>query len=50
MILETGEGDTIEWRRRKKGSSYVINGEEVHRGRVPDKLNAMLRMQKVEVK
>ncbi len=50
VILETGEGDTIEWRRRKKGSSYVINGEEVHRGRVPDKLNAMLRMQKVEVK
>ena len=32
------------------GAVYVINGEEVHRGRRPDQLNALLRMPRVDVK
>jgi chromosome segregation ATPase len=50
VILETGEGDTIAWRRKKNSASYVINDEEIHRGRVPDTLHDLLKMQPVEVK
>tara|TARA_B100000809_G_scaffold206838_1_gene209024 strand:- start:558 stop:1655 length:1098 start_codon:yes stop_codon:yes gene_type:complete len=50
VIIETGEGDVIHWRRKKKSASYVINGEEIHRGRVPDELDSLLRMSQVEVR
>ena len=50
VLIETDDGDKIEWRRRARTASYVINGEETHRGRVPDQLHQRLKMPLIEVK
>lgn len=51
VTVETDDGHTLTWRRRKGVVSYVIDGREVHRlgqGGVPDDLHEYLRMPKIE--
>lgn len=50
IIVETGEGNVLEWKRKKGTVSYTVNGREVHRlrGAVPDDLHDLLRMPQVE--
>lgn len=50
VIVETDDGHTIEWKRKKKVVSYTIDGEEFHRLRndVPDKLREILKLSKVK--
>jgi exonuclease SbcC len=50
VTVETDDGHTIAWRRKSKSVSYVLDGVEVHRvgrGNLPDNLNALLRLPKV---
>jgi hypothetical protein len=50
VTIETAEGDTIVW-QRKRTPSYVINGREVHRvgrGNLPDDLQALLKLPAIE--
>jgi exonuclease SbcC len=50
VTVETDDGNTITWRRKGKSVSYVLDGVEVHRvgrGNLPDNLNALLRLPKV---
>lgn len=49
VILETDDGHTIEWKRASKKVSYVVDGEAIDRtrGKVPEKVEAVLRMSKV---
>lgn len=52
IVLETDDGHTIEW-HRKKSLRYVIDGKEfdrLERGEVPPELHAVLRMPKVSSK
>ncbi len=46
----TEEGDDIQWRRKGRAVSYVINGTEIHRlaGGVPEDLHKKLRLGLVE--
>lgn len=48
--VETDDGHTIRWQRKKATVSYTIDGEDFHRlGRgVPDKLHEVLRLPMVE--
>lgn len=50
VVVETDDGHTIEWKRKKKVVSYNIDGEEFHRLRnsVPDKLRQVLKLSKVK--
>ncbi|MFP3981778.1 MAG: AAA family ATPase [Desulfobacterales bacterium] len=50
IIVETGEGNVLEWKRKKGTVSYTVNGREVHRlrGAVPDDLHDLLCMPQVE--
>jgi len=50
VTVETGEGHTIQWRRKGGTVSYRLNGRDVHRlrGSVPDELHELLRMPPVE--
>ena len=50
IIVETDDGHTIEWKRKKKTVSYCIDGEEFHRLRnsVPDKLHEVLKLSQVK--
>jgi len=49
ITVETEEGDTIVWKRKKTTVSYNINGEDVHRiGQgVPEDLPTTLRLDRV---
>lgn len=50
VIVETDDGHTIEWGKKKNGSPhYLINGERYDRlrGGIPDKLHEILRLSKV---
>jgi hypothetical protein len=50
VTVETAEGDTIVW-QRKRTPSYVINGREVHRvgrGNLPDDLQSLLKLPVIE--
>ncbi|MGM0402654.1 MAG: AAA family ATPase [Thermodesulfobacteriota bacterium] len=46
----TDEGDDIQWRRKNRIVSYVINGVDIHRlgGSVPEELHERLRLGLVE--
>jgi energy-coupling factor transporter ATP-binding protein EcfA2 len=48
--VETAEGHSVEWRRKKKTVSYVINDEPIHRlgGGVPDELHDFLKLPLVQ--
>ncbi len=50
VIVETDDGHTIEWKRKKKVVSYNIDGEEFHRLRnsIPDQLRQVLKLSKVK--
>jgi len=50
VIVETDDGHTVEWKRKKKTVSYCIDGEDFHRLRnsVPDKLRQVLKLSKVK--
>lgn len=50
IIVETDDGHTIEWKRKKKTVSYCIDGEEFHRLRnsVPEKLHQILKLSQVK--
>ncbi|MCA9016930.1 MAG: AAA family ATPase, partial [Planctomycetaceae bacterium] len=50
IIVETDDGHTIEWKRKKKTVSYCIDGEEFHRLRnsVPEKLQQILKLSRVK--
>ncbi len=50
VTVETDDGHTIEWKRKKKVVSYNIDGEDFHRLRndVPDKLRQVLKLSKVK--
>ena len=50
VTVETDDGHVLEWRRRGKTVSYVIDGTEVHRlrRRVPENLQTHLRLPVVE--
>ena len=50
VIVETGEGDVIEWRRKQKNASYVLNGKPVHRLHQPENLQQLLKMPLVEAR
>ncbi len=50
VSLETDEGHTVEWRRKKSGAvTYVVDGKEVHRV-VPEDLHDHLRLPLVAMK
>jgi recombinational DNA repair ATPase RecF len=44
--VETSEGHSVEWRRKKTTVSYVINDEPIHRlsGGIPDELHDFLKL------
>lgn len=48
--VETAEGHSVEWRRKKATVSYVINDEPIHRlgGGVPDELHDFLKLPLVQ--
>lgn len=48
--VETVEGHSVEWRRKKTTVSYVINDEPIHRlgGGVPDELHNFLKLPLVQ--
>ena len=48
--VETVEGHSVEWRRKKTTVSYVINDEPIHRlgGGVPDELHDFLKLPLVQ--
>ncbi|WP_417391920.1 AAA family ATPase [Gimesia sp.] len=50
VIVETDDGHTIEWKRKKKTVSYNIDGVDFHRLRnsVPDQLHEILKLSKVK--
>ena len=50
IIVETDDGNILEWKRKNNTVSYVINGRDVHRlrGAVPDDLHDLLRMPLVD--
>mgnify|MGYP003635581941 FL=1 len=50
VIVETDDGHTIEWKRKKKTVSYNIDGVDYHRLRnsVPDQLHEILKLSKVK--
>lgn len=51
VTVETAEGDTIIWQRKRGTPSYVINGREVHRvgrGNLPDDLQTLLKLPVIE--
>ncbi|MFP4649837.1 MAG: AAA family ATPase [Desulfobacterales bacterium] len=50
IMLETGEGHVLEWKRKSGTVSYTVNGREVHRlrGSVPEDLHGLLRLPLVE--
>ena len=50
IIVETDDGHTIEWKRKKKTVSYNIDGEDFHRLRnsVPEKLHEILKLSRVK--
>ncbi|QDT43275.1 chromosome segregation protein [Gimesia alba] len=50
IIVETDDGHTIEWKRKKKTVSYCIDGEDFHRLRnsVPEKLHEILKLSRVK--
>ena len=51
VTVETDDGHTIIWRRKKASVSYVIDGVEIHRigrGNLPDKLPETLRLPLIE--
>ncbi|WP_339729385.1 AAA family ATPase [uncultured Gimesia sp.] len=47
VIVETDDGHTIEWKRKKKNASYCIDGIDIHR-KTPDQLQEVLRLSKVK--
>ena len=50
VIVETIEGDVIEWQRTKTSAKFLLNDEEIARigrGELPAKLHQLLRMPKV---
>src|SRR5258708_13611873 len=49
IIVETGEGNRIEWRRKSGTVSYLLNDHPVHRmrGAVPDGLDNLLKLPEV---
>jgi energy-coupling factor transporter ATP-binding protein EcfA2 len=47
VIVETDDGHTIEWKRKKKNASYCIDGIDIHR-KTPDQLDEILRLSKVK--
>ena len=50
VIVETDDGHTICWERKKKTVKYTIDGEDIHRvgTSVPESLHDMLRLDRVE--
>lgn len=48
VIVDTGEGDRIEWMRENDSVTYAINGVKTHRGVVPDDLPKLLKINKVK--
>ncbi len=48
VIVETYDGHTIEWKRKKKNASYCIDGIDIHR-KTPDQLHEVLKLSKVKV-
>lgn len=50
IAVETDDGRTIEWRRRRDSVSYIIDGEKFDRlrGGIPEKLHEVLRLPQVE--
>lgn len=50
VAVETEEGHRIEWRRRGGTAWYTLNGQDYHRLRnsIPDELNALLRLARVD--
>ena len=53
VTIETDDGHTIVWRRKKQSAAYVIDGVEVNRigrGNVPDNLHAALRLPRIEAR
>ena len=51
IIVETHEGDIVQWQRKNKTVSYMLNGREIHRLRntVPEDLHDLLKMPLVDV-
>ncbi|QDV51432.1 AAA family ATPase [Gimesia fumaroli] len=47
VIVETDDGHTIEWKRKKKNASYCIDGVDIHR-KTPEQLDEVLRLSKVK--
>lgn len=50
VVVETDEGNVLEWKRKSGTVSYTINGRQVHRlrGSVPEDLHDLLRLALVE--
>lgn len=48
VVVDTGEGDRIEWLRENDSVTYTINGVKTHRGIVPDDLPGKLRINEVK--
>ena len=52
ITVETADGHTICWERKKTTVKYTIDGEDIHRvgQSVPESLHQVLRLNKVEAK
>jgi len=50
ILVETDEGNTLQWQRKNKTVSYTLNGRDIHRLRnaVPDDLHDLLKMPLVD--
>lgn len=51
ILVETSEGNIVQWQRKNKTVSYTLNGREIHRLRnaVPEDLHELLKMPLVDV-
>ena len=51
IIVETSEGDVIEWKRKRSSTSYIVNGKTFDRlkGKVPPEVSSLLKLPKVKL-